>query len=117
MDLNHVTLTGRLKRNPISKASDTGTPLVTFTVECQETNATGTTFTLFVPCEAYGEAAEISKVLHAGDSVLVAGKLKWTSYTAKDGTKRSTLCLLTRKHATELEELLFTHISADGAWI
>ena len=56
----------------------------------------GQAFTLFVPVEAYSQAAELAGDLHAGDAVLVAGKLKWTSYTAKDGTKKSTLAVLAR---------------------
>jgi len=41
------------------------------------------------PDEAAGE-------LSAGEAVLVAGKLKWTSYTAKDGSKNTGLAVLAR---------------------
>jgi single-stranded DNA-binding protein len=40
--------------------------------------------------------AEEAGDLSAGDAVLVAGKLKWTSYTAKDGSKKSSLAVLGR---------------------
>jgi single-stranded DNA-binding protein len=49
-----------------------------------------------VPCEAYSQAGEQAGELSAGEAVLVAGKLKWTSWTAKDGTKRTSLCVLAR---------------------
>ena len=96
MDLNHVTLTGILERDPITRFADHGTQQVSFTLRLTEAGPAGQAFTLFVPCEAYSQAAELAGDLNAGDAVLVAGKLKWTSYTAKDGTKKSTLAVLAR---------------------
>jgi single-stranded DNA-binding protein len=49
-----------------------------------------------VPVEAYGQAGAQAGDLHAGDAVLVAGKLQWTSYTDKHGQKRTNLCVLAR---------------------
>src|SRR6266581_4164958 len=95
-DLNHVTLTGILERDPITKFADHGTQQVGFTVRLTEAGPAGQAFTLFVPCEAYSQVAELAGDLHAGAAVLVAGKLKWTSYTAKDGSKKSTLAVLAR---------------------
>ena len=96
MDLNSVVLTGSLRRDPITKFSDAGAQQVSFTLEVIETTTAGAPFTLWVPVECYGEAIATAGDLHTGQSVLVAGKLKYTSYTAKDGTKRSTLCVLAR---------------------
>jgi single-stranded DNA-binding protein len=96
MDLNHVTITGILERDPIVRFADHGTQQVSFTVKLIEAGPAGQAFTLFVPCEAYGQAGELAGGLNAGESVLIAGKLKWTSYTAKDGTKKSTLAVLAR---------------------
>ena len=96
MDLNHVTLTGVIERDPITRFADHGTQQVSFTLRLTEAGPAGQAFTLFVPCEAYSQAAELAGDLSAGDAVLVAGKLKWTSYTAKDGTKKSTLAVLAR---------------------
>ena len=96
LDLNHVTLTGILERDPITRFADSGTQQVGFTLRLTEAGSAGQTFTLFVPCEAYGQVAELAGELAAGAGVLVAGKLKWTSYTAKDGTKKSSLCVLAR---------------------
>ena len=36
MDLNHVTLTGTLERDPITRFQDTGTPQVSFTLRVDE---------------------------------------------------------------------------------
>ncbi len=95
-DLNHVTITGTLERDPISCLPDHGTPYVSFTLRCTETGPTGQEFHLFAPCETYGHASMAAGELTAGDAVLVAGKLKWTSWTAKDGTRRTSLCVLVR---------------------
>ena len=96
MDLNHITLTGTLEREPITRFQDTATPQVSFTLRVDEAGLAGQRFKLFVPCEAYSQVGEQSGELSAGDAVLVAGKLKWTSWTAKDGTKRTSLCVLAR---------------------
>jgi single-stranded DNA-binding protein len=95
-DLNHVTLTGILERDPITRFADHGTQQVHFTLKLTEAGPAGQAFTLYVPIEAYSQVAELVGDLHAGDAALVAGKLKWTSYTAKDGTKKSTLAVLAR---------------------
>jgi single-strand DNA-binding protein len=96
MDLNHVTLTGVIERDPITRFADHGTQQVSFTLRLTEAGPAGQAFTLFVPCEAYSQAAELAGELSAGDAVLVAGKLKWTSWTTKEGTKRTSLCVLAR---------------------
>lgn len=96
MDLNHVTLTGILERDSITRFADHGTQQVSFTIRLTEASPAGQAFTLFVPCEAYSQAGEQAGELNAGDAVLVAGKLKWTAYTAKDGSKKTSLCVLAR---------------------
>ena len=96
-DLNHITLTGVLERDPLTRFADHGTQQVHFTLRLSEVGPAGQAFTLFVPVEAYSQVAEQAGDLSAGDLVLVAGKLKWTSYTAKDGSKKSTLAVLARQ--------------------
>jgi single-stranded DNA-binding protein len=95
-DLNHVTLTGTLERDPITRFADHGTQQVSFTVKCLEPGPAGQEFKLYIPIEAYSQVATAAGDLNAGDAVLVAGKLKWTSWTAKDGTKKSNLAVLAR---------------------
>jgi len=96
MDLNHVTLTGTLERDPITRCADHGTQQVSFTLRVDEPGPAGQLFKLFVPCEAYGSAAAHAGGLTAGAVLLVAGKLKWTSDTDKHGQKRTSLCVLAR---------------------
>jgi single-stranded DNA-binding protein len=96
MDLNHVTLTGTLERHPITRCADHGTPQVSFTLRVDAPGPAGQRFTLCVPCEASGSAAAHAGELTAGTVVLVAGTLKWTSYTDKQGQQRTSLCVLAR---------------------
>ena len=96
MDLNHVTLTGKLARDPVVKFADHGTQVTSFTVQLTEAGPTGQAFTLFVPCEAYSAVAEAAGELSVGEAVLIAGKLKWTSWTDKQGQKRTSLAVLAR---------------------
>ena len=95
-DLNHVTLTGTLERDPITRFADHGTQQVSFTLRVDEAGPAGQLFKLFVPVEAYGQAGDQAGELAAGAAVLVAGKLKWTSWTDKTGQKRTSLCVLAR---------------------
>lgn len=96
MDLNHTTLTGTLERDPITRLADHVTQQVSFTLRLEEAGPAGQRFKLFVPIEAYGQAGEVAGTLAAGEAVLVAGKLKWQSYTARDGSKKTSLCVLAR---------------------
>lgn len=96
MDLNHVTLTGILERDPITRFADHGTQVTSFTLRLDEVGPAGQLFKLFVPCECYASTAEAAGDLSAGEAVLVAGKLTWTSWTDKQGQKRTSLCVLAR---------------------
>ena len=95
-DLNYVTLTGTLERDSVVKFADHGTQQVSFTLRLTEAGPAGQEFKLYVSIEAYSQAGELAGELHAGESILVAGKLKWTSYTDKTGQKRTSLCVLAR---------------------
>lgn len=96
MDLNHVTLTGILERDPITRLADQGTQQVSFTLRLTEAGPAGQEFTLYVPVEAYSASAKQAGELTAGAAILVADKLKWTSYTDKTGQKRTSLAVLVR---------------------
>jgi single-stranded DNA-binding protein len=69
---------------------------VGFTLRLTEVGPAGLACTLFVPVEAYGQGAELVGDLNAGAVVLVTGKLKWTSYTARDNSKKTSLAVLAR---------------------
>ena len=49
----------------------------------------------FVDCTMFGKRAEvINKYLHKGDSLFIEGRLKFDSWEAQDGSKRSKLRVL-----------------------
>jgi single-stranded DNA-binding protein len=89
-------VTSRLERDPLTRFADHGTQHVSFTLRLSEVGPAGQAFRLFVPVEAYSQAAELAGELNAGDAVVIDGKLKWTSYTAKDGAKKTSLAVLAR---------------------
>jgi single-strand DNA-binding protein len=97
LDINTLTLTGALTRDPQTRFSDHGTQMASFTICVLEAGPAGQEFKLYVPIEAYGQAAAVAGDLRSGAAVLVVGKLKWPSATAKDGTKKSTLAVLARQ--------------------
>jgi single-stranded DNA-binding protein len=94
IDLNRVTLTGTLARNPLVQFADHATQQVCFTLKLTEAGPAGQAFNLYVPVAAYSQVAELAGELAAGAAVLVAGKLKWTSWTDTTGQKRTNLCVL-----------------------
>jgi len=99
LDLNQVILTGTLERDPIMRFAPDGhgSQHVCFTLRCSEVGPAGQTWQLFVPVECYGSAVELCGELSAGDSMLVVGKLKWTSWQGKDGQKKTSLAILARQ--------------------
>lgn len=52
-NLDHVTLTGVLERDPSTRFADPGTQQVCFTLRLTEAGPAGQPFKLFVPVEAY----------------------------------------------------------------
>jgi single-stranded DNA-binding protein len=95
-DLNNVHLTGTVERDPVTRNND-GSVMVGFTVRVEEANrTTGEVFKVYVPIEVYGPTCDQAGQLRAGDVVMVAGKIKWTSWTGKDGQKKSSLAVLAR---------------------
>ena len=94
--LNHMTFTSALERDLVHCLGDHSIHICQITLQLTEAGPAGQPFTLFVPVEAYRQVAELAGDLSAGAAVLVTGKLKWTSYTAKDGSKKTNLAVLAR---------------------
>lgn len=94
--LNVVTLTGFLERPPTIRAEG-DTPRCSATLRCPELGSTGSTFTLYVPLDAWGKSAEALGTLHAGTLVAVQGRLCWRKYTTKQGEHKSGLAVLVGK--------------------
>lgn len=91
---NHVQLVGRLGANPEIRILDNGNRLARFSIAVTEsyTNKNGEKVTdvQWHPIVAWNNLASIAeKILAKGTQVTVDGKLLRRTYTAKDGTKRT----------------------------
>ncbi len=91
---NHVQLVGRLSANPEVKILDNGSKLARFAVAINEsyTNKKGekVTNTQWHTITAWGSLANIAeRILYKGTQVTVDGKLVNRTFTAKDGSKRT----------------------------
>jgi single-stranded DNA-binding protein len=76
--MNVCALVGRLSRAPSVKFEADGVQTCSFTLAVSEPFRTGTPYTLFVGCLAWGKAAETCSILNAEDLVAISGKLTWT---------------------------------------
>lgn len=91
--MNHVTLIGRLTRDPELRYAQSGKAFCTFTLAVdrrfkQQNNNQPTAD--FIPCMAWDKLAEvIGNNLAKGRRVGVEGHLQTRTYEAKDGSKRS----------------------------
>lgn len=97
MALPLVTLTGNLTEDPELKYTANATALLKLRIACSDRRkdqATGQWVdgkTTFIDVVAWRDLAEAAgSVLGRGDKVTISGKLTMNTYTAKDGTERTT---------------------------
>ena len=91
--LNHITIMGRLVRDPDYRTTGSGLSVSNFSVAVDRDFKTdsGEKETDFIDCVAWRNTAEfITKYLHKGSMVVVSGRLQIRSWTDKDGNKRRT---------------------------
>lgn len=86
--LNHMTLHGRLVRDPELKQTNSGAPVCSVTVAWSEKR--GETETkLFLPVTAWRGTAELlAKHFAKGREIIVEGRLQQREWTDNDGNKR-----------------------------
>lgn len=90
--MNHVTLIGRLTRDPEIRYTQTAQPLCiarySLAVDRRKTNPDGTRETDFISCIAFGKSGEFAeRYLHKGTKIAVAGRIQTGSYTNNEGQK------------------------------
>lgn len=95
MSINSVVISGNLTRDPELKATQGGTPVLTFGVAVNERKKDSagnwTDYPNFVDCVMYGTRAEkLAPYLAKGAKVAAAGRLHYSSWE-KDGQRRSKL--------------------------
>ena len=90
--LNHISIMGRLTRDPELKHTTSGVPVASFTlaVDRDFKSGSGEKETDFIDVVAWRNTAEfVSKYFAKGRAAVVAGRLQIRKYTDKDGNNRS----------------------------
>ena len=88
--MNRVILTGRLTKDPELRATSSATEVARFSLACQGdfvNRSTGERSVEFINCVAFGNlGSTIAKFCTKGSMIGVTGRIKNSSYDAKDGT-------------------------------
>lgn len=97
MSINKVVLTGNLTREPELKRTASGMAILKFSIAVNDRRKdpkSGEWFDYanYIDCTMFGTRAEgISNYLHKGSKVGVDGKLNYSTWTDKQGNKRSSI--------------------------
>lgn len=90
--LNHITLMGRLTRDPEVRYTQSGTAVASFSLAVERdfsSRETGEKQTDFIDITAWRQTAEfVGKYFAKGALVAVSGRLQMRDWTDKDGNKR-----------------------------
>lgn len=88
--LNHITIMGRLVRDPELRKTQSGVSVVSFTVAVDRDFKNGDEkVTDYIDCTAWrGQADFISKYFTKGRAIVVDGSLNSRKWTDKDGNNR-----------------------------
>ena len=90
--LNHITIMGRLTRDPEMRTTQSGVTVASFTLAVDRDfggKDGGEKQTDFIDCTAWRHTAEfISKYFSKGRMAVVSGRLQIDNYTDNDGNKR-----------------------------
>lgn len=93
MSLNHITVMGRLTKDPELRRTGSGVACANFTVAVDRDfkNNNGEKETDFIDCVAWRQTGEfVSNYFSKGSMAVVSGRLQIRSWTDKDGNKRKT---------------------------
>ena len=90
--LNHITIMGRLTRDPELRRTGSGIAVASFTLAVDRDfgkNDNGERETDFIDCVAWRQTGEfVSKYFTKGRMAVVSGRLQIRNWTDKDGNKR-----------------------------
>ena len=92
--LNHITIMGRLTRDPELRRTGSGVAVASFTLAVDRDfggRDGGERETDFIDCVAWRQTGEfVSKYFTKGSMIVVSGRLQIRGWTDKDGNKRRT---------------------------
>ena len=90
--LNHITIMGRLVRDPELRRTGSGVAVANFTIAVDRDfsdKQSGEKETDFIDCVAWRQTGEfVSKYFTKGRMAVVSGRLQIRNWTDKDGNKR-----------------------------
>ena len=90
--LNHITIMGRLTRDPELRYTQSQTPVASFTLAVDRDFGSrdgGEKQTDFIDCVAWRSTAEfVSKYFQKGSMAVVSGRLQIRDWTDREGGKR-----------------------------
>ena len=90
--LNHITIMGRLTRDPELRRTGSGVAVASFTVAVDRDfggRDGGERETDFIDCVAWRQTGEfVSKYFTKGSMIVVSGRLQIRNWNDKDGNKR-----------------------------
>lgn len=89
--LNHITIMGRLTRDPELRYTQSQIPVASFTLAVDRDGSKEDKQTDFIDCVAWRQTAEfVSKYFAKGSMAVVSGRLQIRDWTDRDGSKRKT---------------------------
>jgi len=92
--LNHITIMGRLTRDPELRYTQSNTPVATFRLAVDRDYTPrdgGERQTDFIDCVAWRATGEfVSKYFQKGSMAVVSGRLQMREWTDKEGNRRTT---------------------------
>ena len=89
--MNQVNLIGNITKDLELRATSTGTNIVSFNLAVRRDKDN----TDFIPCSAFNKTAELlSKYCSKGSKLAITGTLRQSSYTDKEGNKKSSMSVL-----------------------
>ncbi len=93
-NINRVAVSGRLTRDAEFRMAGQA-PMISFSIACNDrrkVDGDWTDVANYIDCILFGPRAEkLGDLLRKGAKVCVEGKLRYSSWEAKDGSKRSKL--------------------------
>ena len=91
--LNHITIMGRLTRDPELRSTQSGVSVTSFTVAVDRDfggRDGGERQTDFIDCVAWRQTGEfVSKYFHKGSMIVVSGRLQSRKWQDRDGNNRT----------------------------
>ena len=98
MDFNTCIVAGNLTRDPEAKTTNSGKTVVKMGLAINNKRGGGDNDVVFLNVEAWDKTAELcEKYLKKGSGALIEGRLKQSTWTDKEGNKRSEILLVANR--------------------